>query len=66
MKLTVENGVCNISVSELAFFSRTKNAGGLRMLRFVKKQGREYLSTPGEIALEDGDIRVIAPKKVII
>lgn len=61
MKLTVVDGICNISVSELAFFSRTKNAGGLRMLRFAKKQGREYLSEAGEISLEDGDIRVTSP-----
>lgn len=30
------------------------------MLRFAKKQGKEYLSEAGELSLEDGDIRVVA------
>ncbi len=61
MRLTVENGVARISAYELSYFSRTKNAGGLRMLRFAKKQGREYLSEAGELEAVENGFTVTCP-----
>ncbi len=59
MRLTVENGIARISAYELSYFSRTKNGGGLRMLRFAKKQGREYLSEAGELDAHENGFTVI-------